>query len=350
MKIAQVVHLGLSVPPEKYGGAERVVSHLTEELVQLGHDVTLFASGDSITSAKLVPMCERSLSHTPFINRDAVLVRMLEHVWNVSHEFEIIHSHLDFVGFPLARRSEVPVITTLHGYLDAPELAEVYREFWEVPLVSIPYSQRVPFPSNNWKANIYHGIPADLYQFHPRAEGYLAFLGRMSPEKSPNVAIRVAQRLRIPLRMAAKVDPVDQEYFETEIEPLLADPLIHFIGEITDSEKAEFLGNACATLCPYRPEAFGLVLIEALACGTPVVTYRHGSFPELIDHGSTGYLCMSEREMVEAIRRISQIDRGRCRRAFEERFTAQRMTTDYLQVYDDMIQEAAVKTNFRLIR
>jgi len=342
MKIAQVVHLGVSIPPEKYGGTERVVSSLTEELVRLGHDVTLFASGDSITRAKLVPMCERALTHAPFVNRDALVVHMLEHVSNVSHEFEIIHSHLDFVGFPLVRRSEVPIITTLHGHLSGPELAEVYREFWEIPLVSISYAQRVPFPSNNWKANVYHGLPADLYQFHQKHEGYLAFLGRMSPEKSPDVAIRIAQSLGMPLRMAAKVDPIDREFFESEIAPLLTDPLIRFIGEITDSEKAEFLGNACAAVCPFQPESFGLVLIEALACGTPVVTYHHGSFPELIDHETTGFLCTDEHEMVQAVRRLGEIDRTQCRRAFEERFTAERMTKEYIGLYEQMIQETAM--------
>jgi len=343
MKIAQVVHLGVSVPPEKYGGTERVVSYLTEELVRLGHDVTLFASGDSITSAKLVPICERALSHTPNINRDAVLTWMLERVWNVSHEFEMIHSHLDFVGFPLARRSEIPIITTLHGHLGVPELVPVYREFWDVPIVSISHSQRVPFPSNNWKANVYHGLPAGRHHFHPQAQRYLAFLGRMSPEKSPDVAIRIAQRLRIPLRMAAKVDPVDREYFETQIAPLLTDPLIQYIGEITDKEKDEFLGNACAALCPYQPESFGLVVIEALACGTPVVTYRHGSFPELIDHETTGFLCNDEEEMAQAILRIGEIDRARCRNAFEERFTVERMTKEYVQVYERLLREKAEK-------
>lgn len=346
MKIAQVVHLGVSVPPEKYGGTERVVFHLVEELVRLGHDVTLFASGDSTTSAKLVPMCDRAMTHTPFINRDAVLTQMLEHVWNVSHQFDIIHSHLDFVGFPLARRSEVPVITTLHGHLGAPELANVYREFWEIPLVSLSYAQRAPFRYNNWKANVYHGIPVDLYRFHLKPQEYLAFLGRMSPEKSPDVAIRIAQQLGMPLRMAAKVDPVDHEYFETVIAPLLADPLIQFVGEISDREKGELLGNACAVLCPHRPESFGLVLIESLACGTPVVTYRHGSYPELIDHEATGFLCRDEHEMAQAVRRVGEIDRRRCRRAFEERFTAERMAKEYVQLYEGMIEKSPVKESF----
>lgn len=346
MKIAQLVHLSVSVPPEKYGGTERVVFHLVEELVRLGHDVTLFASGDSATSAKLVPMCERALTHTLFINRDAIMTQMLEQVWNLSHQFDIIHSHLDFVGFPLARRSEIPVITTVHGHLGAPELAKVYREFWEIPVVSVSYAQRAPFRSNNWKANVYHGMPVDLYQFHSKPQGYFAFMGRMSPEKSPDVAIRIAQQLGMPLRMAAKVDPIDRGYFETEIAPLLADPLIQFIGEISDREKGAFLGNAYAMLCPHRPESFGLVLIEALACGTPVVTYRHGSYPELIDHEATGFLCRDEQEMVQAARRIDEIDRRRCRKTFEERFTAERMAKEYVQLYERMLQEASASESF----
>ncbi len=346
MKIAQLVHLSESVPPKTYGGTERVVFHLVEELIRLGHDVTLFASGDSNTSAKLVPMCDRALTHTPAINRDAVMTQMLEQVWNLSHQFDIIHSHLDFVGFPLARRSEVPVITTLHGHLGAPELAKVYREFWEVPVASVSYAQRAPFRYNNWKANVYHGIPADLYRFHSEPQRHLAFLGRISPEKLPDVAIRIAQQLSMPLRMAAKVDPVDRDYFETEIVPLLADPLVQFIGEISDREKGEFLGNACAVLCPHQPESFGLVLIEALACGTPVVTYRHGSYPELIDHEATGFLCRDEDEMAQAVRRVGEIDRRRCRKTFEERFTAERMAKEYVQLYERMIQEASVNESF----
>ena len=343
MKIAHLVHLTESVPPGKYGGTERVVFHLTEELVQLGHDVTLFASGDSLTSAKLVPMCERALKHTPFINRDAIMTRMLERIWNMSHQFDIIHSHMDFVGFPLARRSVVPTITTVHGHLSAPELADVYREFREIPLVSISYSQRTAFPSNSWKANVYHGLPIDLYRFHPKGKGYLAFLGRISPEKAPDVAIRIAKRLGLPLYMAAKVDPVDRQYFDAQIAPLLDDPLIHFIGEITDSEKGEFLGHACAVLCPYRPEPFGLVLIEALACGTPIVTYRHGSFPEIIDHGSTGFLCVDEEGMVQAVRQIHEIDRRHCRRHFERHFTSARMVKNYVQLYEQVLTETAMK-------
>lgn len=338
MKIAQVAHLGVSIPPQKYGGTERVVSYLTEELVRLGHDVTLFASGDSITTAKLAPMCKRAVTHTPFVNRDALLLHMLEQVLNVSHEFDIIHSHLDFIGFPLVRQSKVPVISSLHGCLDAPELMRVYRQFLEVPLVSISYSQRGPFPFNNWKANIYHGLPSDLYQFHPRPKRYLAYLGRMSPEKSPDVAIRIAKELDMSLLMAAKVDPLDQEYFANEIMPHLMNPLIKFVGEITDNEKADLLGNACAVLCPYQPESFGLVLIESLACGTPVVTYRHGSFPELVDHEATGFLCTDEQEMVQAVRRIDEIDRSRCHRAFQERFTADHMTKQYVQLYEHMIR------------
>lgn len=346
MKIAQLVHLSVSVPPEKYGGTERVVFHLVEELVRLGHDVTLFASGDSTTSAKLVPMCDRALTHTLFINRDAIMTQMLEQVWNLSHQFDIIHSHLDFVGFPLARRSEVPVITTVHGHLGAPELPNVYREFWDIPVVSVSYAQRAPFRYNNWRANVYHGIPVDLYRFHSEPQGYLAFMGRMSPEKSPEVAIRIAQQLGMPLRMAAKVDPVDREYFETEIASHLTHPLVQFIGEISDREKDEFLGNACAVLCPHRPESFGLVLIEALACGTPVVTYRHGSYPELIDHETTGFLCRDEQEMVQAIRHIDGIDRRRCRTTFEERFTAERMTKEYVQLYERILQETSVSESY----
>jgi glycosyltransferase involved in cell wall biosynthesis len=343
MKIAHLVHLTESVPPGKYGGTERVVFHLTEELVRLGHDITLFASGDSTTSAKLVPMSERALKHTPLINRDAVMTHMLEYIWNVSHEFDMIHSHMDFVGFPLARRSAVPVITTIHGHLGAPELTEVYHEFWDIPLISISYSQRRPFPSNHWKANVYHGLPVDLYPFHSQGRGYLAFLGRISPEKSPDVAIRIAQRLGVPLFMAAKVDPVDRDYFEAQIAPLLSDPLIHFIGEITDVEKGDFLGNASAVLCPYRPEPFGLVVIEALACGTPVVTFRHGSFPEIIDHGCTGFLCLDEEEMTQAIRHIHEIDRQQCRTQFERRFTSARMATDYVKLYEQLLSETAIK-------
>ncbi|WP_447976701.1 glycosyltransferase family 4 protein [Candidatus Nitrospira bockiana] len=333
MRIAQVAHLAESIPPRQYGGTERVVSYLTEELVKLGYDVTLFASGDSTTAARLVPVCSRAVRQMGQVNRDALLVRLLEEVFRSAGEFDVIHSHLDFLGFPLIRRCAVPVLTTLHGRLDLPELAPVYREFSEVPLASISDSQRLPFPWANWQATVPHGLPVELYRFHPAGSGYLAFLGRISPEKSPDVAIRLAKRLQRPLRMAAKVDPVDQAYFEEIIEPLLEDPLVEYVGEITDAEKEDFLGEAAAVLCPYQPEPFGLVLIEALACGTPVITYRHGSFPEIIDDGVTGFLCDDEEAMLAAVERIGKIDRAACRRAFESRFTAERMARDYARLY-----------------
>lgn len=342
MKIAQIAHLSESVPPRQYGGTERVLSYLTEELVDLGHEVTLFASGDSVTSARLVPICPKAVRGAEQTVRDAMLVQLLERVFKSATEFDIIHSHVDFLAFPLIRRCPVPVLSTLHGRLDLPELGMVYRAFSEVPLVSVSASQRTPCPWANWQATIHHGLPLSLYRHESHPAGYLAFLGRISPEKSPETAIDIALTLGIPLRMAAKVDPVDQAYFNEVIAPRLSHPLIEFVGEITDAEKQDFLGRAAAVVCPYEPEPFGLVLIEALACGTPVITYRHGSFPELIEDGVTGFLCDDQAEMVRAVERLPAVDRQRCRDAFEHRFTAGRMARSYTAAYQALLDRDAV--------
>jgi glycosyltransferase involved in cell wall biosynthesis len=321
------------------------VSYITEELVAMGHDVTLFASGDSETSAKLEAICPQALRlNTGIFNRDAPLIMQQERALGVSGNFDIVHSHLDFLGFPVARRNAVPMVTTLHGRLDLPELEPVFREFIEMPLVSISASQRRPLPWANWAGTIHHGLPRNLYNFHPKSEGYLAFLGRISPEKRPDQAIEIAKRSGIPLKMAAKVDPADRVYYEAAVEPLLNHPLIEFVGEISDAEKNDFVGNAVALVCPYDwPEPFGLVLIEALACGTPVLAYRRGSIPEIIDHGVTGFVCETVDEMVEAVGQVPLLERRRCRAAFDERFTADRMARDYVALYERILEGASVQ-------
>lgn len=346
MNIAQVAPLWESVPPKLYGGTERIVSYVTEELVRMGHDVTLFASGDSETAARLEAVCPQALRlNTGIFNRDAPMIMLQERALGAVGDFDVIHSHLDFLGFPLARRNSVPIVTTLHGRLDLPELEPVFREYSEMPLVSISHAQRRPLAWANWQATIHHGLPRDLYTFHPKSQGYLAFLGRISPEKRPDQAIEIAKRTGLPLRIAAKVDPADQQYYRSEIEPLLDHPLVEFLGEISDAEKDDFIGNALALVCPYDwPEPFGLVLIEALACGTPVLAYRRGSIPEIIDDGITGFVCESLAEMAEAVERLPLIDRRRCRSAFEERFTADRMARDYVALYERIIEESTIQT------
>lgn len=341
MKIAQVSPLWESVPPKLYGGTERIVSYLTDELVRLGHDVTLFASGDSTTAARLEPICSRALRlNTGIFNRDAPLAMLMEQGLGRSGEFDIIHSHLDFLGFPVSRRNPTPTVATCHGRLDLPELQPVFREFAEMPIVSISDAQRKPISWANWQATVYHGLPDDLYSFHPTPGKYLAFLGRIAPEKRPDHAIEIAKRVGIPLRIAAKVDPADREYFHSEIEPLLCHPLVEYLGEITDAEKNEFLGEALALVCPYDwPEPFGLVLIEALACGTPVLAYRRGSIPEVIEDNVTGFVCEGVESMAAAVNRISEIDRQRCRWSFEQRFTVNRMAQDYLRVYQQVLMK-----------
>jgi glycosyltransferase involved in cell wall biosynthesis len=352
MKIAQIAPIWESVPPKLYGGTERIVSYLTEELVRMGHEITLFASGDSRTAAQLEAVCPQALRlSTGIFNRDASMIMLQERSLGSSGEFDIIHSHLDFLGFPLARRNSRPVVTTLHGRLDLPELEPVFREYAEMPLVSISDAQRRPISWANWRSTIHHGLPRDLYSFHAESEGYLAFLGRISPEKRPDHAIQLAKHVGLPLRIAAKVDPADRDYYRSEIEPMLDHPLIEFVGEISDQEKNEFVGKALALVCPYDwPEPFGLVLIEALACGTPVLAYRRGSIPEIIEDGVTGFVCESLHEMIETVGRLTTIDRRRCRAAFEKHFTAERMAHDYVALYQQLLDEDSALGELETIR
>ena len=340
MRIAQIAPLYESVPPKYYGGTERVVSYLTEELVQQGHAVTLFASGDSVTAAKLVAASRRSLRlDKQSIDQLAHHVLLVEKVFQHSDEFDIIHFHVDYLHFPLSRRARVSQITTLHGRLDTPDLVPIYKEFRDMPLVSISNAQREPLPWVNWQATVYHGLPNGLYRFHAAPGKYLAFLGRISPEKRVDHAIEIAKQTGIPLKIAAKVDNVDKQYFEAVVEPLLNSSLVEYIGEIGDGEKNEFLGNAYALLFPIDwPEPFGLVMIEAMACGTPIIAYRKGSVSEVMEEGRTGFIADSLKGAVHAVHRISELSRERCREVFNQRFTAARMARDYVQVYEQLVE------------
>ena len=339
MRIAQVAPLFESVPPHRYGGTERVVSYLTEELVHRGHDVTLFASGDSRTSAELVPVVERAmrLDASSYELCSTAAVLQLELVRARAHEFDVIHCHVDYLAFPFTRTLRTPSLHTLHGRLDLPHLVPLYRHFTDVPLVSISDAQRRPLDGLGvrWAGTVYHGQPLTRYPFSAEAEdGYLAFLGRCSPEKQPELAIEIAKRAGIPLKIAAKVDHKDREYFDRVVAPLLDDPLIEFIGEIGDDEKAAFLGGARALLFPIDwPEPFGLVTIEAMACGTPVVARPCGAVPEVLVDGRTGFLGDSLMDLVDAVKRIHEIDRAECRRHVETRFSVAHMTDGYEAVY-----------------
>jgi glycosyltransferase involved in cell wall biosynthesis len=301
--------------------------------------VTLFASGDSVTKAQLVAACERALRlDKNCIDQLAHHVVMLEQVFQRAHEFDIVHFHIDYLHFPLSRRQEIIAITTLHGRLDIPDLEPLYKQFHDMPVVSISQSQREPLPWANWQATVYHGLPEDLLRFQPNPGKYLAFLGRISPEKRVDRAIEIAKRVRMPLKIAAKVDWVDKEYFKEVVKPLLRDSLVEFVGEIGDEEKEDFLGNAYTLLFPIDwPEPFGLVMIEAIACGTPVIAYDSGSVPEVVEQGRTGFIVTDLDDAVLAVERVSGLSRKRCREVFEERFTAARMATDYLKVYERMI-------------
>jgi glycosyltransferase involved in cell wall biosynthesis len=341
MKIAQVAPLYESVPPKYYGGTERVVSYLTEELVRQGHEVTLFASGDSVTKARLVSQCHRALRlDKNCVDNIAHHVLMAERVHQMSREFDIIHSHMDYLPYSLYRRSVTPVVTTLHGRLDLQDLVPLYQEFRDIPVTSISDSQRDPLPWLNWQETVYHGLPEDLYTYRERPGKYLAFLGRLSREKRVDTAIQIAKRTGMPLKIAAKVDKVDHDYFESVVKPMLDHPLIEYVGEIGEGEKNEFLGNAYAFLFPIDwPEPFGLVMIEAMACGTPVVAYSHGAVPEVMVHGQSGFICNDREEAIHAVERISSIDRSTCRRIFEERFTSSRMAQNYVAVYRRLFEE-----------
>ena len=335
MRIAQVAPLYESVPPALYGGTERVVSWLTEELVRLGHEVTLFASGDSLTAARLVPACKKALRlDSNCVDPLAHHVVMLDQVFREKGNFDLVHFHIDYWHFPLSRHEQVAHVTTLHGRLDLPDLMLLYQHFRDMPVISISDAQRKPLPWANWQGTVHHGVPRQSFSVGGGAGGYLAFLGRTSPEKGLDQAIEIAKRAGMPLKIAAKIDRVDLEYFENVIKPLLNDPLIEFIGEIGYPEKNVFLGNAAALIFPINwREPFGLVMIEAMACGTPVIAYPRGSVPEVIKDGVTGFIVPDLEGAVRAVERIGEIERKKCRLHFEQHFNAQRMAQDYLNIY-----------------
>jgi len=341
VRIAQVAPVAESVPPKYYGGTERVVSYLTEELVRQGHDVTLFASGDSITKARLVPACPNFLRlDLAYGEQIPYYFVMLEQVFReAATRFDIIHFHIDYLHFPWSRREGFPTVTTLHGRLDIPNLVPLYQEYSSMPVVSISDDQRKPLPWLSWQDTVYHGLPKDLYGFQPKDGKYLAFIGRISPEKRVDRAIEIAKRLGMPLKIAAKVDRVDQEYFEAMIKPLLDNPYVEFIGEIGEGEKDEFLGNAYALLFPIDwPEPFGLAMIEAMACGTPIIAFRRGSVPEIMKEGVTGFIVDDVDAAVKAVERVPSLSRKACRQYFDEHFTASRMALNYLATYRRVIE------------
>lgn len=336
MKIAQVAPLTESVPPKFYGGTERVVSYLTEELVSQGHDVTLFASGDSITSANLVPCCEVSLRSDPNV-RDPIpyYMMMLDRLRRMESEFDVLHFHIDQFHFPIFRTIAEKTLTTLHGRQDLPDLQKLYRAFPEMNVVSISNAQRRPIPFANFIGTVHHGLPQDLLKptLCPHG-GYLAFLGRISPEKRVDRAIEIARAVGFPLKIAAKVDAVDVEYFEQTIAPLLNCDGVEYIGEISDGEKSEFLGEASALLFPIDwPEPFGMVMIEAMACGTPVLAFDHGSVREVIDEGISGFIANDVESAIAALPRLLALDRARVRQQFEKRFTVSTMAKAYEALY-----------------
>ena len=352
MKIAQIAPLMESVPPRLYGGSERIVSYLTEELVRLGHEVTLFASADSITAAELVSCASMALRLDGNV-RDATpyYMLMLDRVRELAKQFDILHFHIDQFHFPLFRRMADRTVTTLHGRQDAPDLKPLYLGFSEMPLVSISDDQRRPIANANFVATVRHGIPKNLHApiYNPRG-GYVAFLGRISPEKRPDRAISIARTLGIPLKIAAKIDKVDEAYFREQVAPLLGAPEVEFIGEIDERSKTEFLGEALALLFPIDwPEPFGLVMIEAMACGTPVLAFRQGSVPEIIDPGVTGAIVDTTAEAVRTLPRVIALDRHAVRRRFEQRFSSARMAADYVALYRSLLERSAISERATIV-
>jgi len=346
MKIAQVAPLFESVPPQCYGGTERVVSYLTEELVRQGHQVTLFASGDSVTQAHLVAACPRALRlDEQCVDQLAQCMVLLEHVFRQAPTFDLLHFHIDYLHFPLSVRQRVPHVTTLHGRLDIPDLVPVYQTFPSMPVVSISDAQRIPLPGLQWQGTVYHGLPEDLYTFQDTPGSYLAFLGRISPEKGIEQAIAIARQAGMPLKIVAKIDQVDRAYFQSVVQPLLDDPLVEYLGEMGERDKNAFLGQAYALLFPIDwPEPFGLVMIEALACGTPVIAYGRGSVPEVVEDGVTGWIVAGRDDAIQAIAQVSTLSRRRCRQTFEERFSATQMTQDYLRIYQQLLEPRTTRT------
>lgn len=352
MRIAQIAPLIESVPPRRYGGTERIVSYLTEELVRAGHEVTLFASADSLTAATLAPMCEMGLRLTPG-PVDPLVFHMLqlEEVRRRAGEFDVLHVHLDLLHYPTLREHKHRCLTTLHGRLDLPAVHRLYAAFSDFPLVSISDDQRRPMPPVNWAATVHHGLPRDLLPYGPGAGGYLAFVGRISPEKRPDRAIEIAGRAGLPLKIAAKVDRADQAYWDDVIAPLVkANPNVEFIGEINEREKARLLGDALGLLFPIDwPEPFGLVMIEAMSCGTPVIAFGCGSVPEVIEEGVTGFIVSSVAAAVARVEDLTRLDRGAIRRSFERRFSAERMAQDYVAIYERLRVPASATARLKVV-
>lgn len=350
MRIAQIAPLTESVPPTLYGGTERIVSYLTEALVELGHDVTLFATGDSTTHARLEAVWPRALRRDPSI-RDPIAphMLMLERVRQLSQEFDVVHSHLHFYPFSIFKRQETPFVTTLHGRLDLPEHQSLYGAFEDLSLVSLSFAQRRYLPKAHWIGNVPYGLPETLYRPTGAKPSYLAFLGRISPEKRVDRAIAIAARCGLPIRIAAKIDVADKVYFDSEIAPLLKLPHVEYVGEIRDGEKAEFLSGAHALLCPIDwPEPFSLAMIEAMSCGTPIIAFKRGAMAEVIRDGVTGFVVEDEIGAISAVERLATLSRPAIRRYFETNYTAKRMAEDYLDVYRQATR-AVRKSQLRLV-